>query len=210
MAWYAVTSKSSAVLHVAIYTLKVWTELKGKWEESKVIMKVLSGSVPYCKQDQSNFEVGKRNSPKSTGPVIYKHNRDRELLVGASAEGRSKATSDLSVHTHKWAQAHTHSLLVLLRNLFTNGQTRTHSLSDINVCLHIHTHSQTTEESSGVCCQDIIKTESQPPLGMTEFDQSKALFQVRTTFQLLKLMNSLYWLMKSLAANEVDSVFVFT
>lgn len=49
MVWYAVTSKSSAVLDVAIYTLNVWTEVKGKWEESKVIMKVLSGSVPYCK-----------------------------------------------------------------------------------------------------------------------------------------------------------------
>lgn len=43
---------------------------------------------------------------------------------------------------------------------------------------------------------------------MTEFDQSKALFQVRITFQLLKLMNSLYRLMKSSEPNEVDSVFV--
>ena len=43
---------------------------------------------------------------------------------------------------------------------------------------------------------------------MTEFDQSKALFRVRITFQLLKLMNSLSLLMKSSAANEVDSVFV--
>lgn len=43
---------------------------------------------------------------------------------------------------------------------------------------------------------------------MTGFDQSKALFQVSTTFQLLKLMNSLYCLMKSSVANEVDSVFV--
>lgn len=43
---------------------------------------------------------------------------------------------------------------------------------------------------------------------MTEFDQSKALFQVKITFQLLKLMNSLYWLMKLSAANDVDSVFV--
>lgn len=43
---------------------------------------------------------------------------------------------------------------------------------------------------------------------MTGFDQSKALSQVRITSQLLKLMNSLYWLMKSAAANEVDSVFV--
>lgn len=106
MVWYAVTSKSSSVLDVAIYTLNVWTEVKGKWEESKVIMKVLSGSVPYCKRDQSNFEVGKRNSPKSTGPVIYKHNRDRELLVGAGAEGRSKATSDLSVHTQIGTSTH--------------------------------------------------------------------------------------------------------
>lgn len=87
---------------VAIYTLCVcgWTVSKRKWQGRKVIMKVLSGSVLYCKRDQSNFEVGKRNIPKSTAPVIYKHNRDRELLAGASAKGRSKATSDLSVHTH--------------------------------------------------------------------------------------------------------------
>lgn len=89
---------------------------RGKEETGggKVIMKVLSGSVPYCKRDQSNFEVGKRNIQKSTAPVIYKHNRDRELLAGASAEGRSKATSDLSVHTHKHAQAHTPTLPALL------------------------------------------------------------------------------------------------
>lgn len=37
---------------------------KGKMGEGgkKVIIKVLSGSVPYCKQDQSNFEVGKETS----------------------------------------------------------------------------------------------------------------------------------------------------
>lgn len=73
---------------------------------------------------------------------------------------------------------------------------------------HSHTHANYRGQTSGACCQDIIKTKSQPPLGMTEFDQSKALFQVRITFQLLKLMNSLCWLMKSSAANEVDSVFV--
>lgn len=72
----------------------------------------------------------------------------------------------------------------------------------------IHTHANYRQQTCGVCCQDIIKTKSQPPLGMTEFDQSKALSQVRITFQLLKLMNSLYRLMKSAAANEVDSVFV--
>lgn len=73
---------------------------------------------------------------------------------------------------------------------------------------HSYTHANYRGQTSGVCCQDIIKTKSQPPLGMTEFDQSKALFQVSITFQLLKLMNSLYWLMKSSAVNEVDSVFV--
>lgn len=69
-------------------------------------------------------------------------------------------------------------------------------------------HSYDRGQACGVCCQDIIKTKRQPPLGMTEFDQSKALSQVRITFQLLKLMNSLYWLMKSAADNDVDSVFV--
>lgn len=76
------------------------------------------------------------------------------------------------------------------------------------MCAFTFIHTRKKGQTSGVCCQDIIKTKSQPPLGMTEFDQSKALFQVRITFQLLTLMNSLYWLMKSSAANEVDSVFV--
>lgn len=88
-------------------------------------MKVLSGSVPYCKRDQSNFEVRKRNIPKSTAPVIYKYNRDRELLAGASAEGRSKATSDLSVHTHTNRQRHT--LLLSQLSLETHLQAERHT-----------------------------------------------------------------------------------
>lgn len=102
-------SNPSAVAEAANYTLHV--EVKGTSGGGTVITKVLSGSVPHCERDQSNFEVGKRSIPKSTAPVIYKHNRDRESLAGAGAEGRSKATSDLSVHTHththKRAQAHT-------------------------------------------------------------------------------------------------------
>lgn len=92
-------------------------------------MKVLSGSVPYCKQDQSNFEVGKRKVPKSTAPVIYKHNRDRELLAGASAEGRSKATSDLSVHAQNHTQTHTPTPPALIRNTLIQAEahTQTHA-----------------------------------------------------------------------------------
>lgn len=130
----------------------VWTEVKERWGGRKVILKVLSGSVPYCKRDHSNFEVGERNIPKSTALVIYKHNRDRELLAGAGAEGRSKATSDLSVHTHKLAEAHTHILPLqgLLRNTLTNRHRHTYPqrhihFSSINVCFHIHAHTQTTE-----------------------------------------------------------------
>jgi len=61
--------------------------VRGKVEigRKEVIMKVLSGSIPHYKQHQSNFGVGKRNIPKSAASVIYKHNRDRKLLVGASA-----------------------------------------------------------------------------------------------------------------------------
>lgn len=62
------------------------------------IMMVLRGSVLIA-SDQSNFKVGKRNTPKSTVRVIYKHDRDRELQVGAGAKGRTKATLDFS-HTH--------------------------------------------------------------------------------------------------------------
>lgn len=158
------------------------------------------------------LKLKKETFRKYTAPVIYKHNGDRELLVGAGAKGRSKATSDLSVHTHTHTQAHTQIHPSHLRNTLTNRQThtypqKTYLLSDTNVCLHIHTHKYKVQ-TSGVCCQNIIKTKSQPPLGMTEFDQSKALFRVWITFQLLKLMNSLSRLIKSSAANEVDSVFV--
>lgn len=96
----------------------------------------------------------------------------------------------------------------------TNRKRHTHTPKDTSTfrhkCVpsHSYTHANYRGQTSGVCCQDIIKTKSQPPLGMTEFDQSKALFRVRITFQLLKLMNSLCWLMKSSAANEFDSVFV--
>lgn len=69
-------------------------------------------------------------------------------------------------------------------------------------------HVNYSGQSSWVSCQDIIKTKSQAPLEMTGFDQSKALFQVRITFHLLKLMNGLYRLMKSSVSSEVDSVFV--
>lgn len=108
---------------VGKYALCVRTDVKGRQVGGKVIMKVLSGSVSYCKQDQSNFEDGKRSIPKSTAPVIYKHSRDRELLAGASAKGRSKTTSDLSVHTHKQAQEHTPTLPALLRNTLTGRDT---------------------------------------------------------------------------------------
>ena len=105
---------------------------------------------------------------------------------------------------------HTHSLSALLRNTLSNTQRHTHTPKDTfafrHKCVpsHSYTEANYRGQTSGVCCQDIIKTKSQPPLGMTEFDQSKALFRVRITFQLLKLMNSLYWLMKSSAANEVE------
>lgn len=204
-------AKYTSSVCVCVDSSKAREEKQGIGE---VIMKVLSGSFPYSKQDQSNFEVGKRKVPKSTAPVIYKHNRDRELLAGANAEGRSKATSDLSVHVQK--QTHTPTPPALIRNTLIQAETSTHartplktrSFSDTNVCLHNHAHANNRGQTSGVCCQDIVKTKSQPPLGMTGFDQSKALFQVSITFQLLKLMNSLYCLMKSSVANEVDSVFV--
>lgn len=204
-------SNPSAVAEAASYTLHVEVK-KGTSGGGTVIMKVLSGSVPHCERDQSNFEVGKRSIPKSTAPVIYKHNRDRESLAGAGAEGRSKATSDLSLHTHTQTGSGTHSYspkkkIHLLTSRDAHIPPKTHSLSGTNVCRHIHTHAKYRGHTSGVCCQDIIKTKSQPPLGTAGCDQSKALFQVTITFQLLKLMNSLCTLMKS-SANEDDSVFV--
>lgn len=131
-------SNSGAVVELAMYIMCVWTEVKRKWEGRKAIMKILSGLVPYCKRDQSNFEVGKRNIPKSTAPIIYKHNRDRELLAGASARREIQGNFRfVSSHTHKQAQAHTHTLTALLRNTLTHGQTHTYSQR------HIHFQTQT-------------------------------------------------------------------
>lgn len=74
--------------------------------------------------------------------------------------------------------------------------------------LHFHAQMclqmQTTEDRVGLVVK--ISQRASPPLGMTEFDQSKALFQVKIAFQLLKLMNSLYGLMKSSAASKADTI----
>lgn len=98
-------------------------------------MKVLSGSVPYCEPDQSNFEVGKRNIPKSTAPVIYKHNRDRELLAGAGAEGRQLQICQFT-RTQAGTGTHTPTLPALLRNTRTGAHTHTYPRR------HIHFQAQ--------------------------------------------------------------------
>lgn len=207
MVWCAVVCQTQAV-HKSCSVL----HCVRVGRRTKLIMKVWSGRGPSLQaRSVKLWSWKKKHSKKSTAPIIYKHNGDRELLVGADAKGRSKATSDLSVHTHTHTGTHSNSP-ISPTNTLANRQTHTHpqktySLSDTNVCLHIHTYKYKVQ-TSGVCCQNIIKTKSQPPLGMTEFDQSKALFRVRITFQLLKLMNSLSRLMNSSAANEVDSVFV--
>lgn len=72
-------------------------------------MKVLRGSVPYTASELSQTLKWEKETAKSTAPEIYKHNRGRELQAGVSARGRSKATSDLSVHTH--TNRHWHTLI---------------------------------------------------------------------------------------------------
>lgn len=76
--------------------------------------------------------------------------------------------------------------------------------------LHFHAQMclqmQTTEDRVGLVVKISQRQRASPPLGMTEFDQSKALFQVKIAFQLLKLMNSLYGLMKSSAASKADTI----
>jgi len=144
-------------------------------------------------QISQTLKLEKRNIGKSTAPVIYKHNRDRESLVGASAEGRqlqicqftctgthSYSPSSLKTHTKRLRHTHAHT-------------PQRHIPLQTQMCASpfIHTHTHYRGQSCGGCCQDITKTKSQPPLGMTEFDQSETLSQVRITFQLLKLMNSL-------------------
>lgn len=75
------------------------------------------------------------------------------------------------------------------------------------MCLHIYAGKLQSTDQWGLLSK-YHKDKEPAPTGKTEFDQSKALFQVRITFQLLKLMNSLYWLMKPSVANKDDSVFV--
>lgn len=73
-------------------------------------------------QISQTLKLEKRNIGKSTAPVIYKHNRDRESLVGASAEGRqlqicqftctgthSYSPSSLKTHTKRLRHTHTHT-----------------------------------------------------------------------------------------------------
>lgn len=75
------------------------------------------------------------------------------------------------------------------------------------MCLHIYAGKLQSTDQWGLLSK-YHKDKEPAPTGKTEFDQSKALFQVRISFQLLKLMNSLYWLMKPSVANKDDSVFV--
>lgn len=121
------------------------------------------------------------------------YNLQTQQRTEVGAKGRSKATlALLYIYRHTYTFKHTH------QNIHFKAQ----------MCLQFYTQAHYRGETGGVCCQDIIKTKSQTPLGISEFDQSKTLLWVRITFQILKLMNSLYSLMKSSAANEVDSVLV--
>lgn len=94
-----------------------------------------------------------------------------------------------------------------MRRSHTHTHTQRHHFSGTNVCLHIYAGKLQSTDQWGLLSK-YHKDKEPAPTGKTEFDQSKALFQVRITFQLLKLMNSLYLLMKPSVANKDDSVFV--
>ena len=117
-------SNSSAVTEVAVLLYP----LCERGQKNKTNNESLKGPRSLTASEISQtLKLKKETFRKSTAPVIYKHNGDRELLVGAGAEGRSKTTSDLSVHmhTHTHTQTHTQIHPAHLRNTLANRQRHT-------------------------------------------------------------------------------------
>lgn len=97
-------------------------------------MTVLSCTVLHCEPDQSNFEVGKRETSQKSSPAVCGHNRDGAFLAGAGAEGRRLqiSTSSFKKHTSRLRPPPTHTHC-------PTHLRKTHSLKDTNVFLPIHT-----------------------------------------------------------------------